>query len=143
MKKEELKDMIENGLADETGKITGNNIKNVLKEIVDAMGEGGGASQMEYWGIPEGYEMDVIGELCGLLVLGKFSVSGQTLIASAGFAGILPEGASVAFAFDPNIKMAYPGLGVATAKEIVAHLGITDLSELGLTPIDEDDFYTI
>lgn len=147
--KEELISMIENDLVDSTSqKITGASVKNIMLEMVETMAEsagsgGGGSSTMEYWGVPAGYELDALGELCGLCVLGKFSLDGQTLIVSAGFAGVLPADTAVAFAFDPNIKMAYPGMGLATAKEILAQMGVNDLSAAGLTPITEEEFYAM
>lgn len=145
--KEELIYDIENELVDPTtNKITGERVKARLLDMVETMaesaGSGGGSSVMEYWGTPAGYEWDVLGELCALCVLGKFNLDGQTLIVSAGFASVLSADASVAFAFDPNINMVYPGMGLATAKEILAQLGVADLSEVGLTPITEEEFYT-
>lgn len=137
---------IENGLVDPTtNKITGERVKARLLDMVETMAESagsGGGGAMEYWSIPAGYESDALGELCGLCVLGKFVLDGATLIVSAGMTSIFAENA-VAFAFDPNIKMLYPGMGVATAKEILAQLGVTDLSGIGLTSITEDAFYTI
>ena len=145
--KEELIYDIENELVDPTtNKITGERVKARLLDMVETMaesaGSGGGSSTMEYWSIPAGYESDALEELCGLCVLGKFVLDGATLIVSAGMIATLTEFA-VAVAFDPNIKMQYPGMGIATAKEILARLGVTDLSAVGLTSINEDEFYTI
>lgn len=145
--KGELISMIENELVDSTSqKITGASVKNVMLEMVETMaesaGSGGGSSTMEYWGVPAGYESDEMAELCGLCVLGKFNLDGATMIVSAGLAMQFPENV-LAFAFDPHIKLVYPEVGTATAKEILARMGVTDLSEVGLTPITEEEFYTI
>ena len=150
--KEELIYDIENELVDPTtNKVTGERVKARLLDMVATMAEsagsgGGGGAAMEYWGVPAGYESDVMadamGELCALCVLGKFNLDGATMIVSAGLAMQFPE-AVLAFTFDPNIKLVYPGMGVATAKEILAQIGVADLSAVGLTPITEEVFYTI
>lgn len=138
---------IENELVDPTtNKVTGERVKARLLDMVETMAEsagsgGGGGAAMEYWGVPAGFEADEMGELCGFCVLGKFINNGVNIIASAGLGSVMPD-YMIAVAFDPNIKLVHPGVGSATAKEILTLMGVADLSAVGLVPMTEEEFYT-
>ena len=151
--KEELKDMIENGLADETtGKITGERVKNTLLEMVDAMGTGSGGSTMEYWTMGQ-IDMDTFTSLVMFLPWAKFSFIGSTYIVSAAtIAAMAGDDASsvtlMAFAVDMNAKVCVPYLTsgqVVSTREALSMIGVPDngFTEMGCTPLTEEEFYTI
>ena len=143
--KDELKDMIENGLADEaTGKITGENVKNVLTEIVDAMGEGGGggggSSQMEYWETSQWAEITSILAL-QLAYLIKFNIESSVNIVPIGNWVEAEMPTAIGMAIDPSIRMIHPEAGDMTLGDILAAAG--GLEEWGFQQVTKEKFYTI
>lgn len=157
--KEELVSMIENELVDPTSnKITGDRVKNALKDIVEAIGEGSGSGSgggaMEYWRVPEGgltsnseefyivamfgmlLQMNLAGTVYVLGGLGVFlnaSIFGLELATMAEFI--------TALAFDPTVRVSY-GEDVASIQDILAELG-GSLADIGFTQITEEEFYAI
>lgn len=148
--KEELVSIIENDLVDpSTNKITGDRVKNALKDIVEAIGEGSGSGSgggaMEYWRLPEGgltssSEEFYIMAMFGMLLQTEFGVTG-------GLGAVLPFGLEsgagyiTAFAFDPTVRVSY-GEGFASIQDILAELG-GSLADIGFTQITEEEFYAI
>ena len=139
--KEELISMIENDLVDPTtNKITGERVKNALTEMVDAMGQGGGASQMEYWSVP----VELLDDANEVMI---YSTSIKGLISAA--TNIIPPLAGLiygssfiptAFAIDWNMRLCLDSTSLQTVGELFEDI---DLSALGLVKITEEEFYTI
>lgn len=142
--KEELISMIENDLVDpSTNKITGERVKNALTEMVDAMGTGSGASQMEYWSFPIGMTGESQ-EVAMFSSLFKAVNDGNTGIWPATLLTILapdPE-LCVGLAFDRNLKVSIPGEGTTTIGEYMDGMGI-DVASFGGVLVTEEEFYTI
>lgn len=145
--------MIENDLVDpSTNKITGERVKNALTEMVDAMGTGGGGGAMEYWTIGQ-LDMDAFSQLAMLLPWAKFSYVGSTFITStatiAAFAGDNASSVTLmAFAVDMNAKVCVSYLTsgkVVSTREALSMIGVPDngFTEMGCTPLTEEEFYTI
>lgn len=148
--KAELVSMIENELVDSTSnKITGDRVKDVLKDIVDAMGEGGGGTggggAMEYWRVPEGLsstsEEYYIMAMFAMLVRADLTTLGEAQICSGMLAITGVSDYITAFAFDPTAKVTMQGV-LMSIRDLLAELG-GDLSEAGFTKITEDEFYAI
>lgn len=149
--KEELVSMIETELVDPTtNKITGERVKARLLDMVDAMGTGGGA--MEYWTTGQ-LDMDAFYQLVMFLPWAKFSFMGSTYIVSAAtiaaMAGDAPSSVTLkAFAVDMNAKVCVPYITsgqVVSTREALSMIGVPDngFTEMGCTPLTEEEFYTI
>ena len=153
--KEELIYDIENELVDPTtNKITGERVKARLLDMVDAMGTGGGGggSTMEYWTIGQ-LDMDAFSQLAMYLPWAKFSYLSSTFIVSAAtIAAFAGDDASsitlMAFAVDMNARVCVPYFTsgkVVSTREALSMLGLPEggFTEMGCTPLTEEEFYTI
>ena len=143
--KEELVSMIETELVDPTtNKITGERVKNALTEMVDAMGTGGGGGAMEYWRLPEGF-------------VNQSSVSAYVILLSAlarledpdeGIQVMPPALAASntdlvsAVAIDRTTKVLGGGQ-IVTLRDLFVDLGVEDFDAIGLTPMTEEEFYSV
>ena len=141
--KEELISMIENDLVDpSTNKITGERVKNAMKDIVDAMGEGGG---MEYWSLEGVSEEDlgVFGEFLYFAPVLKAvsSTTGITLITAPYFTFSDASYAPTAFAWNGNLKTNLSG-SLISLSEVLAMSSIA-FADFGAVQIPEEEFYTI
>lgn len=142
--KEELVSMIENELVDPTSnKITGERVKNAMKDIVDAMGEGGGSSQIEYWRAPS--DADARAELSEVGLM----ISVSTKVVSGSNVGILPGSYYwtaagdnvVAFAVDLTSKLKFPEEPeLNLVADLLAELPLADM---GCEKITEEEYYTV
>lgn len=141
--KEELIYDIENELVDPTtNKITGERVKARLLDMVDAMGEGGGSSQLEYWKTPSDEAVSAELSEIGLMI----SVS--TKVSTGSDVGILPgsyywsvhASTIVAFAVDLASKIKYPGEPeVYLVADLLAEIPLADM---GCEKITEEEYYT-
>lgn len=137
--KEDLKDIIENGLVDPTSqKITGERVKNAMKDIVDAMGTGGAA--LEYYAIPEGV-------IEGLYDIVQMSSSMKCVLPN-GMTYIMPTASMVsnfdtitilAVGLDANMKL-YANGNTMSMGEMLEMMGNPTTN---FTPISEEVYYTI
>lgn len=136
--KEELVTMIETELVDPTSnKITGESVKAVLTNIVDAIGTG---SALEYWAVPEtgaGDELEYV-------VMAATYVRGYAdgLIIGGVIAGLVVAfgGTLLAFAYDPTLTITMEGTSITTT-EYLAEVGV-DLTALGYTQITKEEFFS-
>ena len=139
--KEELIYDIENNLVDPTtNKITGERVKARLLDMVDAMGQGSGSGQMEYWSVPIEL-MDAASEVMIYSTSIKGLISGNANIIPA--LAMLIYGSSfmpTAFAIDWNMRLCLDSTSLQTVGELFEDI---DLSALGLVKITEEEFYTI
>lgn len=141
--KGELISMIENELVDPTSnKITGERVKNAMKDIVDAMGEGGG---MEYWSLEgvSGEDLGVMGEFLYLapVVKAVSSTAGITMIAAPYFAFSDNSYSPTAFAWNGNLKTNLSG-SLISLSEMLTMSSIA-FADFGAVKITEEEFYTI
>lgn len=138
--KEELIYDIENELVDPTtNKITGERVKAVLTDIVDAMGTGSGGT-MEYWTSPETHNISLTTALsCPLIkgiVDGTMMIGPSTMIMTASN----PSDTEVkAIAFDRSTMFFMEG-EYATLGDFLSILGWDDSNFIQIT---EEEFYTI
>lgn len=139
--KEELIEMIENELVDSTSnKITGDNVKNVMLEMVETIAENAGGGTMEYWTIPSEIVEDFI-EVSAFVLLVKAQQSDTVTIASSIAAAW--GGTPIAMGWDPNVKMCLEG-SFMTAQEILQSLlEVSSWADFGFTQITEEEFYTV
>lgn len=138
--------MIENDLVDpSTNKITGERVKNALTEMVDAMGTGGGGGQMEYWAFPNGLtESAYESELPMFCSAFKAVGDGNTVIWPAALLTtfISDPKMCVGLAFDRNLKITIPGVGMGTIGEYMDAAGF-DVASFGGVLVTEEEFHTI
>lgn len=137
--KEELVTMIETELVDPTSnKITGESVKAVLTDIVDAIGTG---SALEYWAVPEtgaGDELEVV-VMVATYVRGEAS-NGLVIGGAIAAVGVAFGGTLLAFAYDPTLTITMEGDSI-TAAELLAVEGV-DLTALGYTQITKEEFFS-
>ena len=141
--KEELISMIENDLVDpSTNKITGERVKNALTEIVDAMGTGSGA--MEYWRLPEGFVNQgfVSSYVIMLSALARVEDPDEGIqvmppMLAAGDIDLVS-----AVAIDRTTKLLGGGQ-IITIRDLLVDLGVEDFDAIGLTPMTEEEFYSV
>lgn len=137
--KEELVAMIETELVDPTSnKITGDRVKNAMKDIVDAMGTGGAA--LEYYAIPEGVTE-------GLYNIVQVSSSMKCVMPN-GMTYIMPTASMIinfdsltilAVGIDVNMKL-YSAGNTISMGELLEMMGNPTAN---FTLISEDNYYTI
>lgn len=144
--KEELVTMIETELVDPTSnKITGERVKDVLTDIVDAMGTSGGGT-MEYWSVPAPGDLTaaLMHELIVLFYLCKIQSGGKVTIFGASYQLMVWDSGTIAtaIAWDPNAKMSMNG-EFKTTSAVLEIFGATSLADLGFTQITEEEFYTV
>lgn len=145
MSKDDLKDMIENGLVDSTSqKITGASVKNVMLEMVETMAEsaGSGGSQLEYWSVPSYDVITGLGENAEVIMfaaLGKIILQGTTMAVPMSMA--FEMGDILAFAWDNNLR-AILNNNIMTLGELLTAYGV-NFEDAGFVKITEDVFYTI
>lgn len=141
--KEELISMIENDLVDpSTNKITGERVKNALKDIVDAMGTGGG--NMEYWRLPEGFATQ--GAVSSYVIM--LSALARVEDPDVGLQVMPPVLAAgdidlvSAVAIDRTTKILREGQ-IVTLGEMLVTMGAGDFDAIGLTQMTEEEFYSV
>lgn len=137
--REELVSMIENELVDPTSnRITGERVKNAMKDIVDAMGTGGAA--LEYYAIPEGVTE-------GLYNIVQVSSSMKCVLPN-GMTYIMPTASMIinfdsitilAVGLDANMKLYSAGNAISLGDL----LEIMGNPTTNFTLISEKEFYTI
>lgn len=144
--KEELIEMIENDLVDSTSqKITGNNVKNVMLEMVETISENAGSGgTMEYWSMPDSFTTDAMQELIMFFLLCKIQLDDMVVILGASYQFQMLEYdlIATAIAWDPNAKM-YINEELTTPLAFLEQTGVTSLADFGFTQITEEEFYTV
>ena len=142
--KEELIYDIENNLVDSnTNKITGDRVKARLLDMVDAMGQGGGGGQMEYWSFPNGLSEDMSTVLLYSSLV-KVSQGGAVVVwptVVANTMGIDPSNC-IGLVIDHNLSLFTPEVGKTTIGEVFDLEGI-NLADAGGVRVTEEEFYTI
>ena len=145
--KEELVTMIETELVDPTSKkITGDRVKNVLTEMVSAMGTGSsGGAAFEYWEGPSDNEVLLAMAMYG--VTAKMSDSdGVITILPGGFTALLGSATVLAVCWCPGIKFYSEGT-IFSSDELLMMLlgdaGVSSLEEAGLIRITEEQYLTV
>ena len=141
--KEELIYDIENELVDPTtNKVTGERVKARLLDMVEAMGEGGGSSQIEYWRTPS--DAAALAELSEVGLM----ISVSTKVVNDSNVGILPGSYYwaaagdnvVAFAVDLTSKLKFPGEPeLLLVADLLAEIPLADI---GCEKITEEEYYT-
>ena len=152
--KEELIYDIENNLVDPTtNKITGDRVKARLLDMVDAMGQGGGASQMKYYRVepqsaPDAAELIYI--LGSLLKVYATSDASNIHIQPPVMCGdpFSPDShfTIMGGAFDMSLRLVASGLNMTIGEYIdfmLDAMEIGSLEDIGAFEITEEEFYTI
>lgn len=142
--KKELISMIENDLVDpSTNKITGERVKNAMKDIVDAMGTGGGGA-MEYWRLPEGFTTQGFPEKYVIMLSALLRVEdpddGIQVVPYVLAANNIALVSAVAI--DRTTKILGGGQ-ITTLEEALVETGVDNFDAMGLTPMTEKEFYSV